>query len=361
MPEELDRLRDWFATQLFDAKHVEIAAVDRVTFGHSAETLVLTLAWDDSHGDHRQDVVLRVRPPAPGLLEPYDLTRQFTILGALEPTPVPSPRALWHEPTGAVLGHEFYVMERLAGSVYEYDIEAAIALDPARLRRMSHDLVATLAAIHRVDVDAVGLAPLRVADHLGRELAHWTAEMHRVRRDELPALEQLAQRLVEQRPDPPAATTLVHGDAKPGNFAFVGDAVSAVFDWELATVGDPRTDIGYLECMWTAPTSFTAGPGTLTRDEAVALYERLAGVAVRDRAWFRALGGFKLAVIMLVGAMLFDSGASDDARLALMGYGVQPFTHTALRELGVDDPRESGPVKPRRERMRELRADAEDA
>jgi aminoglycoside phosphotransferase (APT) family kinase protein len=348
---DLDRLREWFAARMPEARDVAIEACDRVMFGHSAETLLLTLAWRGLDGEHHREVVLRLRPPPPGLLEPYDLQRQFTILRAIEPTPVPAPHVFWHERTGAVLGREFYVMERLDGTVYEGRLPADLAGAPERIERMSRSLVETLAAIHRVDVAAVGLSSMAGHDHVNRDLAHWTSEMQRVRRDDLPALDRLAGELVEQHPEPCPAVTLVHGDPKPGNFAFVGDAVTAVFDWELATVGDPLTDVAYLECMWTTPGSFTNVPGAMTTDNAVALYEELTGIAVRHRDWYRALQGFKLAVIMLVGSMLFDSGISDDARLAYMGLGVSMFTEAALAELGVDERLETGPVTARPERM----------
>src|SRR6185503_5636506 len=83
--------------------------------------------------------------------------------------------------------------------------------------------------------------------HLDRELDHWSGEMHRVQRGSLPALERLLEELRATKPQPCPTVTLVHGDAKPGNFAFVGDEVSAVFDWEMTTVGDPLTDIGWME------------------------------------------------------------------------------------------------------------------
>ena len=86
--------------------------------GHSAETIRLTLGWTDGAPQQR-DVVVHVRPEPPGLLEPYDLRRQFELLRALEPTPVRSPAALWYEETGAVLGRECFVMECAAGTVYE--------------------------------------------------------------------------------------------------------------------------------------------------------------------------------------------------------------------------------------------------
>jgi len=90
------RLTSWLATQLPDAQDVRVDGLDRVEIGHSAETLLLTVAWRDRDGEHREDVVIRIRPPEPGLLPPYNLARQFEILRALEATPVRSPRAWWY-------------------------------------------------------------------------------------------------------------------------------------------------------------------------------------------------------------------------------------------------------------------------
>jgi aminoglycoside phosphotransferase (APT) family kinase protein len=357
--EPTERLRDWLAAQVPGASDLSIQGFDHVTIGHSSETVALTLAWRAADGEHRRDVVLRARPAPPGLLEPYDLHRQFTILQALEATPVRAPRALWYEPTGSVLGREFYVMERLDGTVYEGALPGDLEAAAPRLDRMSRSLVDALAAIHRVDLDAVGLSAEAGRHHLERELAHWTAELQRVQRDRLPALERLAAELADQRPEPSSTITLVHGDPKPGNFAFLDDTVSAIFDWELATVGDPLADVGYLECMWSSPASFTSHPGAITVDEFVTHYERLTGHAVHDREWYRALQGFKLAVIMLVGAMLFDSGATDDLRMANMGLGVHPFTTTALGDLGVE-PLDPGPVSARPERVRAARHEREE-
>jgi aminoglycoside phosphotransferase (APT) family kinase protein len=129
-----------------------------------------------------------------------------------------------------------------------------------------------------------------------------------------------------------------------------------VYDWELATVGDPLTDIGWLECNWRTPGAFTRLPGALSCNDVVALYEKLTGIVVRNRDWYRALATFKMSVIMLVAAMLFDGGATDDLRFANMGLAVHPFTTTALAALGIEEPLESGPVVARRERVRAVRA-----
>jgi aminoglycoside phosphotransferase (APT) family kinase protein len=333
-----------------------------VTFGHSAETLLLTVRWSTADGDEDgRDVVLRLRPPPPGLLEPYDLHRQFTILRALESTSVPAPAVLWYEGTGEVLGRECYVMERVGGTVYERAVPAELEHAPERIARMSASLVDTVADIHRVDLDAVGLSAVGLsaesgAGQVARELAHWTAELRRVRRDRLPALERLADELDARAPEPCPVVTLVHGDPKPGNFAFADDEVRAVFDWELATVGDPLTDIGWLECNWTTSGSFTMLPGALTVDEAVARWEAHTGIVARHRPWYRALETFKMSVIMLVGAMLFDDAVTDDLRLANMGLAVHPYTVRALADLGIEEDLPSGPVLARSERVRAVRA-----
>jgi len=350
-----ERLTSWFASQLPRARDVRIEGLDRLSVGHSAETLLLTLVWLEGASELRRDVVLRLRPPKPGLLEPYDLHKQFTILRALEATEVRAPRALWYEPSGSVLGREFYAMERVEGMVYERSVPPELAAAPERLGRMSHSLVESLAAIHRVDLRATGLD--RLGDGRGflpRELGHWTSEMRRVQRGPLPALERLQHELERRIPEPTPRVTLLHGDAKPGNFAFEGDRVAGVFDWEMASIGDPLCDIGWAEFNWVTPNAITARSGSLTRDEFVELWQRLSGIPAHHRDWYRALGGFKMVVIMLVASMLFDAGHSDDPRFAQMGMAVHPFTRKALAELGIEDALEPGPVLPRAERMRLL-------
>lgn len=347
------RLRDWFAAQMPGATEVEVGGLDVVTFGHSAETLRLTLTWREAGVSRARDVVLRVRPEPPGLLEPYDLRRQFDVLRALEPTPVRAPRVLWHEGTAEVLGRELYVMERVDGTVYERGVPEELERDPARIRRMCEGVVDQIAAIHTVDLHAAGLTFLGDGhDFVGRQLDHWEAQMREVQRGALPALERLLAEVRARRPDPSPLVTLVHGDPKPGNFAFVGAEVSAVFDWELTTAGDPLADVGWAEMNWLSPGAFTARPGALTPDELVARYEDLTGIPVRHREWYRAFQGFKMCVILLVAAMRFEAGHSDDLRFADLGRAVHPYTVKSLAQLGIDDDLEPGPVTASEARVR---------
>ena len=322
---------------------VRVAGMDRVEFGHSAEMMMLTLTGPA--GRDARDVVVRMRPNPPALLEPYDLPRQFRILKALAATPVRVPPVLWREYPGEVLGQPFLVMERVAGDVFEME---APDLPDDTVGRMCLSLVEQLAAIHAVDLDATGLRGLDDgADHLDREIAHWAGEMDRVKRGPLPALERLLTELQATRPPACPTVALVHGDAKPGNFAFRDGEVTAVFDWEMTTVGDPLTDIGWLELLWMQPVGITSHPAALDIEALLAHYESVSGIRLQNRQWYRALNAFKMAVICLIGGMLVDSGHSDDEKLILAAYGTSLLTWVGLTELGVHDELEDGPVLPR--------------
>ncbi|MDT5139781.1 MAG: hypothetical protein QOD58_4043 [Mycobacterium sp.] len=345
-----ERLTAWLRTKLPNPDDVSVEGLDRVDFGHSAEMMMLTVVTAGT----RRDLVLRLRPEPPSLLEPYDLARQFTILRALADTDVRVPPTLWLEDTGEVLGRPFLVMERVGGDVYE--MEAPTANDET-VARMCRSLAEQIAVIHAVDLEQTGLDALDEGHgHLDRELNRWAAEMHRVNRGPLPALERLLEALTDSKPKPCPRITLVHGDAKPGNFAFTGGEVSAVFDWEMSTVGDPLTDIGWLEMLWAQPVGITSHPAALSIEDLLAYYEQVSGIKVENRSWYRAFNAYKMAVICLIGAMLIDAGHSDDQKLVLASYGTSLLTNMGLAELGIAEPLDDGPVLPSEERMQQVLA-----
>lgn len=346
-------LTAWLRGQLPGADDVRIEGLDRVSFGHSAEMMVLTVVA----GETSRDVVLRLRPKPPALLEPYDLVRQFTILRALQDSAVRVPPVLWLEDTGDVLGRPFFVMERVGGDVYE--MEAPAGVSGETVAQMCRSLAEQLAAIHSVDLAQTGLDALDDGgNHLDRELHHWATEMDRAKRDSLPALERLLGALRDSAPQACPKVTLVHGDAKPGNFAFTGGEVSAVFDWEMTTVGDPLTDIGWLELLWMQPVGITSHPDALDIEALLEHYQRVSGITLQNRSWYRAFNAYKMAVICLIGAMLVDGGYSDDQKLMLAAYGTSMLTQVGLSELGIDEALDDGPVLPREERIQQLQANA---
>jgi hypothetical protein len=221
------------------------------------------------------------------------------------------------------------------------------AIGEPLVRRMCQGMAEQLAQIHLVDLDAVSLAGLDDGTrHRERELNHWADEMHRVQRGPLSALEQLLHELRDTTPEAHPRITLVHGDAKPGNFAFVGDDVSAVFDWEMTTVGDPLTDIGWMELLWMQPVGITSHPAAIGFDEFLSRYTEVSGIQPANRLWYRALNAYKMAVICLIGSMLYADGSSTDERFVLNASGIPLLTQLGLSDLGITEKLEDGPVLP---------------
>ncbi len=188
-------------------------------------------------------------------------------------------------------------MEYVEGVVLEAKLPAGFADTEAERARIGEALVATLAKLHAVDYRAVGLADFgRPEGYLERQVRRWAQQWERSKTGPLPAIETLARRLAAAMPASPAPT-LVHGDYRLGNLALDPrdpGRVAAIFDWEMATLGDPLADLGYTLIYWTEPGEaidaagigsvrriVTAQPGFATRAELVEAYARATGRDVR--------------------------------------------------------------------------------
>ena len=256
--------------------------------------------------------VLR-RPPLGHVLPTaHDMAREFRVLSALAPTDVPVARPLALCEDAAVNGMPFYVMEDRPGVVIEDRIPPGYAATAEERRRLSLALVDVLARLHAVDWRAVGLEGFgRPEGYLERQLRRWSQQWQRSKVAELPAIDELMRRLGAALPSSPPAT-VVHGDYRLGNVALAPDdpgRILAVFDWEMATLGDPLADLGYLLMYWAEAgdppeqampggvRALTAAPGFPTRAELVAAYARASGRVVEAIDFYQVLALYKLAVI----------------------------------------------------------------
>jgi aminoglycoside phosphotransferase (APT) family kinase protein len=256
--------------------------------------------------------VLR-RPPLGHVLPTaHDMAREHRVLTALRDTglPVPRTRALCTDDT--VNGAPFYVMDFVPGVVIEEEMPAGWAETPVERRRIGAALMQTLAALHAVDLRAVGLADFgRPEGYLARQVRRWSQQWERSKAGEVPGISELARRLEAALPRTPAAT-LVHGDWRLGNVALDPadpGRIVAIFDWEMATLGDPLADLGYTLVYWGEPgdapgargpgryASVTTAPGFHTRAELVEEYARASGRDVSSIDFYEVLALYKLAVI----------------------------------------------------------------
>jgi aminoglycoside phosphotransferase (APT) family kinase protein len=302
--------------------------------GHSNVTYLI------ERGD--TEVVLR-RPPRPPLPpSAHDVLREARLLRALRDTParVPEVLAVCEDPE--TIGAPFYVMERIEGEPIVFSIPDPLDT-PAERRRIGEQLIQALVEIHAVDWRAAGLEGFgKPTGYLERQLRRFNGlwELNKTR--EIDAVESVGSWLAEHLPSSGPAT-IVHGDYRLGNTMYAPEApavLAAVLDWEMATIGDPLADLGYLCMMWTEagdPESglrehlgkVTRAEGFPTREEMIALYEERSGRSMSDIRWYTTLALWKSVVFMEGNYKRALAGTTDDPYLRQFGDGVLELARQA--------------------------------
>ena len=249
--------------------------------------------------------VLR-RPPMGKLLpSAHDVAREHRLMSALADTAVPVPRLVGLCQDPAVNGRDFYLMHYLDGIVVR-NVEIGRSLGEAVRTRMCRELIATLCALHRVDIDAVGLGTLAKREgYIERQLKRWSGQWEQSKTRELPLIDAVRDALATRQP-PPSPATIAHGDYRLSNCMMGPDGrVVGVLDWELCTLGEPMADLGGLLGYWhdrsdplqAGDPETTGLPGFLSQDEMAALYADEMGVALAAVDYYRAFAQWRLACI----------------------------------------------------------------
>jgi aminoglycoside phosphotransferase (APT) family kinase protein len=324
----LEPLAEVLAASGLDAP--EDLAATPIGDGHSNVTFVLSTG-----------VVLRRPPRGPLPPSAHDVLREARLLRALHDTPVRVPRVLAVCEDPEVIGAPFYVMERVAGEVITDGIPAALD-SPEQRARIADELVDALVELHRADWTSLGLKGFgKPTGYLERQLRRFGGlwELNRTR--ELPQVEEVGRWLAANLPSSPAAT-IVHGDFRLGNTMFAAPAPArlvAILDWEMATIGDPLADVGYMLMHWTQAGdvlgkfnahNVTLLPGFPTRDELTANYEARSGRSVQALDWYVTLALWKAAVFMEGNYKRAMAGSTDDPYLMSFGDGVVEIADRAL-------------------------------
>jgi aminoglycoside phosphotransferase (APT) family kinase protein len=297
--------------------------------GHSNVTFALST-----------NVILRRPPRGPLPPSAHDVLREARLLRALEPTPVRTPRVLAVCDDESVIGAPFYVMEKVEGCVITDTIPDPLDNELER-GRIADELIDALIELHAVDFTEVGLEAFgKPSGYLERQLRRFTGLWEHNRTRELPQVEEVGQWLAANLPASPPAT-IVHGDYRLGNTMFVGTAparLKSIFDWEMATIGDPLADIGYMMLHWIEPDdavgrfnlqAVTVRPGFPTRQEMIARYEERSGRSMQALDWYVTLAIWKAVVFMEGNYKRAMTGATDDPYLKTFGEGVVELAERA--------------------------------
>lgn len=289
--------------------------------------------------------VLRRKPPGQLLKSAHAVDREFRVQRALFDTDVPV--AAMHvlcEDT-SVIGSEFYVMDHVQGRNFAEPTLADVP--PADRTAIMDDMNRVLAALHDVDINAVGLSDYGPPGHyLERQVARWSKQYRASETDDIPAMNALMRRLVEDMPPDDGQRTLVHGDYRIDNMIFEGDGARclAVLDWELSTIGHPYADLASVIMQWQLPQGAEgrglagvdrAGLGLPTDETFIAAYCARRDIAgIDDFGYYLGFSFFRMAAIIQgVLKRALDGNASNPERAMQVGRYVPVFAQNGLKAM----------------------------
>jgi aminoglycoside phosphotransferase (APT) family kinase protein len=325
----LEPLRDFLAGHDLAAP-AELNALP-IGEGHSCVTFSLST-----------DVVLRRPPRGPLPPSAHDVLREARLLQALEPTPVRTPRVLAVCDDPSVIGAPFYIMEKIEGDVITTRVPGPLD-NPSERARIADELIDSLVELHAVDWTTIGLEGFgKPTGYLERQLRRFIGLWEHNRTRDLPAVEEVGAWLAANMPQSPPST-VVHGDYRLGNTMFASAAPArliAIFDWEMATIGDPLADVGYMMIHWLQAGehtgrfslhSVTTLPGFPTRQQLIERYEERSGRSMQALSWYVTLALWKAVVFMEGNYKRAVAGSTDDPYLKEFGEGVLELAERALR------------------------------
>ncbi|HET7902209.1 MAG TPA: phosphotransferase family protein [Candidatus Nanopelagicales bacterium] len=299
------------------------------------------------------ELVLRRPPRGPLLPTAHDVVREARVMQLLAAggfARVPEVRGVVDD--GAVLGAPFYVMDRSPGVVVRDSLPDFLADEPAARRAVGLSLASTLGEIHSVDWRPFVEAGIgKPSGYLERQLRRWVGQREGIQSAvaaagaaarELPDYDAVRDWLRAHLPEE-SEPAVVHGDYKLDNVIVAptdaGPVITAVVDWEMATVGDPRADLGYLLSFWPEPGEtvplaelVTSAEGFPARADMVAAWESATGRAAGDTRWFVALAVWKLAILLEASYHRWLAGMADDPFFARLDEGV-PALLARAREI----------------------------
>lgn len=321
----------WWRSRQPRAEAVRVEKISGAPSGFSNETWLIDLAWREAGADIGRRVVLRRQPQGKTFFSDYDLSLQFKIMRALHAADIPVPEAVAYEGDPTVLGAPFFVMEFVDGKVasgrrpgfHGHGLFFDATIEDRRT--MWFGAVEAMARVHALDWRVLG-----VADALGSpkstheavslqvaEVRSWYSEVAEL--GPFPILER-GFTWLREHPVEYSSTSLLWGDARPGNIIYQGTEVAAVIDWEMAGIGPAEFDLAYF-LLADEVTAELNGvprlPGLPDRAETIAAWERHLGRKIEHFAAAQIFVALRFAVLVAMAVRLSPAGLADIRSLAI--------------------------------------------
>ncbi|GGF84224.1 phosphotransferase family protein [Paenibacillus aceti] len=338
--EELDLITlDAYLREHLDLPSGDSMEVEQFGAGHSNLTYLIRAGeWE---------AVLRRPPLGPVALKAHNMEREFTLLKQLHPLFPLAPRPYLYCGESSVIGSPFFVMERRQGITLDRDFPPQVDYTPALCKEISGMMVSTLAQLHEVPYEEAQLQAISQPEgFMRRQVQGWVERYERAKTEEIPEAQSLQRWLIDKLPVSPNPT-VIHYDFKLNNVMFSRSHPSeiiGVFDWEMATVGDPLADVGAALSYWFEPedppellsglghSPLTVNPGFITREEFLQAYATRSGRDVSGISYYLTFAYFKLAVICQQIFYRYKKGQTNDERFARFDDTVRALITHAWRQ-----------------------------
>ena len=281
-----------------------------------------------------RDLILRRPPAGHKAKSAHDVLREARIMAALKPAYPYVPEIVALGEDQAVIGSDFYVMERLVGVIPRQDLPEGLHLTPEATRQLCLNVVDKLIELHAIDPQASGLSGLgKGQGYVRRQVDGWSERWRQALTDDVAPIPDVTAWLDRTAPDHEVAVRLIHNDFRFDNVVLSPDdpmRVIGVLDWEMATLGDPLMDLGGALAYWVQADDDTAyqmmrrqptnAPGMLTRAEVIDYYGDKTGLDVGHFDFYEVFGLFRLAVIIQQIYKRFTLGQTINPRFAGFGH-----------------------------------------
>ena len=311
--------------------------VKQFTHGYSNLTYLLSI--------ENKEYVLR-KPPIGAIKRGHDMSREFKVQSAVQKEFSKVPKMFAYTDDAAVLGSEFYIMEKVEGIILNFKEAKKRDIPANDYKTIANAWLDTFTELHQLDYDAIGLTNLgKPEGYVERQVTNWGKQYLKAATKDVPSAEKVMQWMQENQPKN-YQHCLIHNDYKYDNVVFKDNSwkeITAVLDWEMATLGDPLMDLGTSLGYWTlasdhdfvkqgipSPTIFEGNP---MRSEIVASYAKKSGRDIHNMVFYYAFGLFKIAVIAQQIYYRYSKGLTSDPRFANLDKAAELCCNLALKSI----------------------------
>jgi len=311
--------------------------VKQFTHGYSNLTYLLSI--------ENKEYVLR-KPPIGAIKRGHDMSREFKVQSAVQKEFSKVPKMFAYTDDAAVLGSEFYIMEKVEGIILNFKEAKKRDIPENDYKTIANAWLDTFTELHQLDYDAIGLTNLgKPEGYVERQVTNWGKQYLKAATKDVPSAEKVMQWMQENQPKN-YQHCLIHNDYKYDNVVFKDNSwkeITAVLDWEMATLGDPLMDLGTSLGYWTlasdhdfvkqgipSPTIFEGNP---MRSEIVASYAKKSGRDIHNMVFYYAFGLFKIAVIAQQIYYRYSKGLTSDPRFANLDKAAELCCNLALKSI----------------------------